>query len=89
MVFQTWRQGNAIYTLPVTPGNYTVTLSFEETYYSNPGQRMFHLDIGDITVSGIDIVSVKSPAPSGRRRGAISEIPQGQQKRHPLKHRSA
>lgn len=49
-VFQTNRWGHFTYKIDVPNGTYKVTLMFAETYWNNPGQRVF-----DIAVEGVTL----------------------------------
>lgn len=46
-LFNSSRLGNFTYALPVPPGRYGLTLYFAETWFHNPGERVF-----DVTCNG-------------------------------------
>lgn len=45
-LYQTERYRNFTYSIPVTPGTYTVTLKFAELYWTAAGKRVFNVAIG-------------------------------------------
>lgn len=55
-VYLTERYGEAVYSIPVPNGNYTVVLNFAETYHSAAGMRVFNVLIeGQKRLNNIDI----------------------------------
>ena len=55
-LFQTERWGDFSYNIPVTNGNYSVTLKFAELYLTAPGQRVFSVAInGQTVISNLDL----------------------------------
>jgi hypothetical protein len=50
-LFGTGRLGNFSYAIPVPPGRYTLTLYFAETWFHQPGTRVF-----DVTCNGVLLV---------------------------------
>ncbi|MDD2335986.1 MAG: malectin domain-containing carbohydrate-binding protein [Geobacteraceae bacterium] len=55
-LYQGERFGNFSYNVPVTNGNYSVTLKFAEIYWSAPGQRVFSVNVNGKTVlSNLDL----------------------------------
>jgi large repetitive protein len=53
LLYQSERWGNFSYNIPVTNGNYTVTLKFAEIYpYSSQGSRVF-----DVKIEGKEVIS--------------------------------
>lgn len=56
-LYQSWRYGtNFAYSIPVTNGNYSVTLKFAENFASRVGQRVFNVQAQGVTVlSNLDI----------------------------------
>jgi len=55
-IYQTERYGNFSYSIPVTNGNYNVTLKFAETYFTAVGKRVFSVKLNDQTViANLDI----------------------------------
>ncbi|MFW5777524.1 MAG: malectin domain-containing carbohydrate-binding protein, partial [Spirochaetota bacterium] len=56
-LYATWREGEATYTLPVTPGSYEVTLRFAEPYYPVPGLRVFTATVGSLDLGEIDLAA--------------------------------
>jgi len=61
-LYQTERFGNFGYALPVPDGDYNVTLKFAEIYWTQPGQRVFNVDIeGRRVLDNFDILSAVGP----------------------------
>lgn len=59
-LYQDDRWGTFAYNIPVTPGNYNVTLKFAEIYFmiNKPGQRVFNVKIeGQEVLSRFDILA--------------------------------
>ncbi len=56
-IYQTYREGNATYRLPVTPGAYEVTVHFAETFQNNPGARILTVRVGDVEMRDIDVLA--------------------------------
>jgi glucose/arabinose dehydrogenase len=51
--------GGFSYNFPIENGDYNVTLKFAETYASNVGQRVFHVDAeGSRIVNSLDLIAV-------------------------------
>jgi hypothetical protein len=56
VLYQTERYGNFAYNIPVTNGNYSITLKFAENYFTAAGQRVFNVTVnGQAAVSKLDI----------------------------------
>ena len=51
-LYNSWRWGNFAYRIPVSNGQYRVSLHFAETYNSAPGQRSF-----DVALQGVPILT--------------------------------
>ena len=50
------RYGNFSYSIPLTNGNYNVTLKFAETYWTAAGKRVFSVAMnGQTVISNLDI----------------------------------
>jgi Malectin domain/Bacterial TSP3 repeat len=61
-LYQSERFGNFSYNIPVTNGNYEVTLKFAEVYFSAVGQRVFNVSVeGKTVLSNVDIVAKVGP----------------------------
>jgi hypothetical protein len=55
-IYQSGRYGNFYYSIPVSNGNYIVTLKFAENYWSSAGQRKFNVKIeGNQVITNLDI----------------------------------
>ncbi len=55
-LYQSERWGNFSYNVPVTNGNYQITLKFAENYFSAAGQRVFNVAInGQTVISNLDL----------------------------------
>jgi len=55
-LYQTERWGASSYSIPMTNGNYNLTLKFAETYWSAAGKRLFDVSVGGVTmISNLDI----------------------------------
>ena len=58
-LYQSERFGNFSYAIPVTNGDYTLTLHFAEIYWDAPGQRIFDVLVeGTERISNFDIYAV-------------------------------
>jgi hypothetical protein len=56
-LFSVARFGNFSYAIPVPPGRYALTLYFAETWFHDPGRRVFDVTCnGSTLISGLDIV---------------------------------
>ncbi|HZQ45076.1 MAG TPA: malectin domain-containing carbohydrate-binding protein [Acidobacteriaceae bacterium] len=56
-LFSVARFGNFSYAIPVPPGSYALTLYFAETWFHDPGRRVFDVTCnGSTLISGLDIV---------------------------------
>ncbi|SNB46128.1 discoidin domain-containing protein [Geobacter sp. DSM 9736] len=54
-LYQSWRYGNATYNVPVSNGDYMVTLKFAD-YHTSAGKRLFNVAMEGITaISSLDI----------------------------------
>ena len=63
LLYQSERYGNFSYTIPVTNGEYVVTLKFAEIYWTRVGQRVFNVFIGQEPVlRNLDIVAQVGPS---------------------------
>ncbi len=70
-MYQTERNGNFTYSIPLANGNYDVTLKFSEIYYTAPGQRVFNVSIeGKQVISNLDIF-----AKAGKSRAYDVTVP--------------
>ena len=59
-VYQSYRVGDCLYTIPhLTPNaSYTVRLHFAETYWTQPGQRLFNVTLnGQVVLSNFDVLA--------------------------------
>src|SRR5208283_4764580 len=55
-LYQSERYGNFSYNIPLTNGNYNVTLKFAEIYWNATGQRIFNVSMqGTPVISNLDI----------------------------------
>ncbi len=55
-LYQTERYGNFSYNIPLTNGNYNVTLKFAEIYWNAAGERIFNVSMqGTQVISNLDI----------------------------------
>jgi chitodextrinase len=55
-VYQTQRYGNFSYNVPITNGNYVVTLKFAETYWNLTGSRIFNVSMqGNQVITNLDV----------------------------------
>lgn len=55
-LFNVGRFGNFHYAIPVPPGRYSLTLFFAETWFHEPGQRVFDVSCnGDMLIRRLDI----------------------------------
>jgi hypothetical protein len=55
-LYQSERWSSSSYNIPLTNGNYTLTLKFAENYWSAIGKRVFDVAVGGQTViSGLDV----------------------------------
>ena len=55
-LYQTERYGNFSYNIPLSNGNYTVTLKFAEIYWTQAGKRIFNVSMqGTQVISNLDI----------------------------------
>jgi hypothetical protein len=59
-LYQYERDGDISYAVPVLPGNYTVKLHFADLYWTQPGQRVFKLNVenGKHVFNNFDIVAL-------------------------------
>ena len=58
-LYQAERFGDFTYAIPVTNGDYTLTLHFAEIYWDAPGQRLFDVFVeGTERISNFDIYAV-------------------------------
>ncbi|MDZ3837786.1 MAG: cadherin domain-containing protein, partial [Rhodospirillales bacterium] len=69
-LYQTERWGMTGYSLPVSPGLYTVKLHFAETYATAPGARIFSVDVEGQKLTDIDLV-----AAAGARTAMVRSVP--------------
>ena len=59
-LYQFERDGDISYAIPVLPGNYSVKLHFADLYWTQPGQRVFKLNVenGKHVFNNFDIVAL-------------------------------
>lgn len=56
-IFQSERYGASVYTIPVPPGSYTVSLYFAENYYNQVSERVFNVSLqGTVVLYDFDIL---------------------------------
>jgi hypothetical protein len=62
-LYQSYRYGNSFsYNFFLSNGNYSVTLKFAETEWTQPGQRIFNVAIkGNIVLNTLDVLAQVSP----------------------------
>ena len=62
-LYQSFRYGNSFsYNFFLSNGNYSVTLKFAETEWTQPGQRIFNVAInGNIVLNTFDVLAQVSP----------------------------
>ena len=61
-LYQSERFGDFSYAIPVTNGDYLVTLKFAEIYWTQPGQRVFNVLMEGVKViSNLDLVAKVGP----------------------------
>ena len=61
-VYQSERYGNFSYNIPITNGDYEVTLKFAEVYWTSVGQRVFKVLLeGKTVLSQVDIIAQVGP----------------------------
>jgi Malectin domain/Bacterial TSP3 repeat len=61
-LYQSERYGNFSYAIPVTNGEYLVTLKFAEIYWSQVGRRVFNVSVeGKEVLSKLDLVAKVGP----------------------------
>lgn len=70
IIYQTERWGSFEYNIPVTNGNYDVTLHFAELYFSSPNKRLF-----DVVVEGSSVsTNLDVYAQAGNQKLAATQI---------------
>ena len=77
-IYQSQRSGDDFaYSIPVSNGNYNVSLYFSELNFTNSGQRLFNVaSEGDIALSNVDIYkSTKNAFLDGENDASIFKIP--------------
>ena len=77
-IYQSQRLGdNFAYSIPVSNGNYNISLYFSELNFSNSGQRIFNVaSEGDITLSNVDIYnSTRNAFLDGENDASVIKIP--------------